>query len=114
MAKPLDSLIVPTDPNLSPLTIQDPQLRVSNLNLEEPKRWKSLILQALFPRETVNEIEKIPLAQYQFHNTRSSLKWAHHSNGIFSVKSAYVAISIQSYREISHHPPSIWKKTLVS
>lgn len=56
------------------LIIQDPELRVFELVLEEPRRWNTLILQTLFSQETANEIEKISPAQFQFHNIRDSLK----------------------------------------
>lgn len=88
----------------------DPHMRVSKLVLEEPRRWNTILLETLFSQTTVNEIEKTPLAQHQFHNIIDNLKWLHHSIGKLSVKSAYVALTIQSNTTTSLHPPTIWKK----
>lgn len=76
---------------------------MSELTLEEPRRWNTLLLQALFSYETVREIEKIPRAQYDFHNLRDSIKWRHHPSGILSVKLAYVALNIPTHRHDSSH-----------
>lgn len=40
---------------------KDPALRVSELILEEPRRWNTSLLQALFSYPMVREISKIPL-----------------------------------------------------
>lgn len=105
----IPSLSPPIPSPLSPLLPQDSPLRLFELTLEEPGRWNLLLLQALFSQETVNEIEKIHLAQYQFHNTRDTFKWTHHSNWTFLV-SAYATISIQSNVANSPYLASLWKK----
>lgn len=60
--------------------LKDSTLRVSELMLEEPRRWNIMLLQALFSEETAKEIEKIPLALYNFQNLRDEVKWIHHSS----------------------------------
>lgn len=65
------------------------------------------MLHSLFSQNSVNEIGKIPLAQYQFHNARDSFKWIHHSSENFFVKSTYVAIALQSN---PNNSSPIWKK----
>lgn len=82
-------------------------MRVSELTIEEARRWNIFLRQALFSNSTIEEISKIHIKQFNFHNFRDNLKWFHHSNGIFFVKSAYAAIVSNSH---SQHPPHIWKK----
>lgn len=84
----LPSHIPIPNPNYFPI---DPTMLVSELILEEPRRWNVLLLNAIFSEHTSREKQKIPLANHRFHHIPDKIKWIHHSSGVFSVKSVYAA-----------------------
>lgn len=90
--------------------MKDLHLRVSELTLEEPRRWNTILIQALFSQESVVEIQKIHLTQYHFHNQSDFPRRIHHSSGKFFVKSADAAIILQSNEQNESHPTIDWKK----
>ncbi|XP_042969130.1 uncharacterized protein LOC122301822 [Carya illinoinensis] len=101
-------------PNFTPQprdeTIQkDHTLKVSELMMENPRSWNTILLQALFNQDSVNEILKISLAQYNYQNVDDKPIWIHHSSGQFSVKSAYAAITSNSDTTINSIPSNTWK-----
>lgn len=106
---------VPTLKSLRPQPNQnnplvEPNLKVSVLTLEEPRRWNTLLFHALFSPESVNEILKIPLSNYNYSTSGDRIKWTLHSTEKFSVKSAYAAmINSQNYTSLQHIAET-WKK----
>lgn len=46
---------------------RDQDMTASEFTLEEPRKWNTILLQALFTEETVQETQKIPLSGTNFH-----------------------------------------------
>lgn len=79
---------IPTIPSFMPIPNPDffvpmHNLKVSELTLEEPRCWNTLLLDTLFSEITSRKIQKIPSANHNFHHTTDKIKWVHHFSGIF-------------------------------
>ncbi|KAF5448516.1 hypothetical protein F2P56_029042 [Juglans regia] len=80
------------DPN--PENNLDPNLNmtVSELILEEPRRWNVLLFNTLFSDHSSREIQKISLANHNFQTVQDKINWIYHSFEKFLVKLAYAAL----------------------
>lgn len=95
-------------PNSNNLPI-DTDMKVSELALEEPRRWNSLLLQTLFKPESVITIMKIPLSTLNFKTCRDKAELIHHASDNFSVKSTYAALQGPIVTTQTQHTSTTWK-----
>lgn len=104
MVPTLPSLVLAPNPTTNWI---EPNLRVVELTLEEPRRWNTILLQTLFSLEHAQEISKIPLSNYNFSSINDKIKWKHHYSRNFSVKLTYTALLSPTANQTSDIP---WKK----
>lgn len=100
----LKTLPNPNNPNI------EPNMKVAELTLEEPRRWNTIFLQALFTLQSVDAIQKILLSSYNYSSIGDKINWIHHSFSISSVTSAYAVINNTQVPTPMQHTDNSWKK----